>query len=76
MACPGGGLAVRRYPAHKVTPLLVQYPDLMEAWKEAARAGLLRAESQEGRNYVVVEDPSLIARLKALGLEGEAVKEA
>ncbi|WP_298630472.1 hypothetical protein [uncultured Thermus sp.] len=67
---------MRRYPAHKVTPLLVQHPDLMEAWKEAARAGLLRAESQEGRNYVVVEDPSLIARLKALGLEGEAVKEA
>lgn len=67
---------MKRYPAHKVTPLLVQHPDLMEAWKEAAKAGLLRAESQDGRNYVVVEDPSLIARLKALGLEGESVKEA
>lgn len=67
---------MRRYPAHKVTPLLVKYPDLMEAWKEAARAGLLRAETRDGENYVVVEDLSLVARLKALGLEGEPVKEA
>ncbi|WP_337845765.1 hypothetical protein [Thermus sp.] len=66
---------MRRYPAHKVTPLLVRYPDLMEAWKEAAKAGRLRAESQGGRNYVVVEDPALMARLKALGLEGEPSKE-
>lgn len=66
---------MRRYPAHKVTPLLVQHPDLMEAWKEAAKAGRLRAEGQGGRNYVVVEDPALIARLKALGLEGEPSKE-
>ncbi len=62
---------MRRYPAHKVTPLLVKHPDLMEAWKEAAKAGRLRAESHGGGNYVVVEDPALIARLKALGLEGE-----
>jgi hypothetical protein len=62
---------VRRYPAHKVTPLLVKHPDLMEAWKEAAKAGRLRAESRGGGNYVVVEDPALIARLRALGLEGE-----
>ncbi|WP_243028624.1 hypothetical protein [Thermus albus] len=67
---------MRRYPAHKVTPLLVQYPDLMEAWKEAAKTGLLRAETRDGKNYVVVEDLSLIARLKALGLEGEPVEEA
>ncbi len=66
---------MRRYPAHKVTPLLVQYPDLMEAWKEAAKAGLLRAESRDRENWVVVEDPSLIARLKALGLEGEPAEE-
>lgn len=66
---------MRRYPAHKVTPLLVQHPDLMEAWKEAAKAGLLRAESRGRENWVVVEDPGLIARLKALGLEGEPVKE-
>ncbi|MDM7324450.1 MAG: hypothetical protein P3W93_005545 [Thermus sp.] len=67
---------MRRYPAHKVTPLLVQHPDLMEAWKEAAKAGLLRAESRDGENHVVVKDPSLVARLKALGLEGEPVEEA
>ncbi|WP_105318396.1 hypothetical protein [Thermus tenuipuniceus] len=66
---------MKRYPAHRVTPLLVQYPDLMEAWKEAAQAGLLRAETQGGKNYVVVEDPSLIARLKALGVEGEPIEE-
>ncbi|WP_038055635.1 hypothetical protein [Thermus amyloliquefaciens] len=66
---------MKRYPAHRVTPLLVQYPDLMETWKEAAKAGLLRAETQDGHNYVVVEDPSLIARLKALGVEGEPVEE-
>jgi hypothetical protein len=66
---------VRRYPAHKVTPLLVQYPDLMEAWKEAAKAGLLRAESRGKENVVVVKDASLIARLKALGLEGEPAEE-
>lgn len=66
---------MKRYPAHKVTPLLVQYPDLMEVWKEAAQAELLRAETQDGKNYVVVKDPSLIARLKALGVEGEPVEE-
>ncbi|TFU15575.1 hypothetical protein [Thermus tengchongensis] len=66
---------MKRYPAHKVTPLLVQYPDLMEVWKEAAQAELLRAETRDGKNYVVVKDPSLIARLKALGVEGEPVEE-
>lgn len=66
---------MRRYSAHKVTPLLVQHPDLMQAWKEAAEAGLLRAESRGKENVVVVQDKSLIARLKALGLEGEPVEE-
>ncbi|GAA5335797.1 MULTISPECIES: hypothetical protein [Thermus] len=65
---------MRRYPAHKVTPLLLQHPDLMEAWKEAAREGRLRAETRGKENLVVVEDPALVARLKALGLEGEPVE--
>ncbi|AEV16990.1 MAG: hypothetical protein NZ846_10240 [Thermus sp.] len=67
---------MRRYPAHKVTPLLVQHPDLMQAWKEAAEAGLLRAEGRGKENFVVVADKGLIARLKALGLEGEPTEEA
>lgn len=66
---------MKRYPAHKVTPLLVQYPDLMEAWKEAAKAGRLRAKTVGRENVVIVEDPALIARLEALGLKGETVKE-
>ncbi|GAA6755642.1 hypothetical protein QT17_08615 [Thermus sp. 2.9] len=65
---------MRRYPAHKVTPLLLRHPDLMEAWKEAAREGRLRAETRGKENFVVVEDPALQARLKALGLEGEPVE--
>ncbi len=64
---------MRRYPAHRITPLLVRYPDLMAAWKEAAQAGRIRAETRKGENWVVVEDPPLIARLKALGIEGEEV---
>lgn len=66
---------MKRYPAHKVTALLVQYPDLMEAWKEAAKVGRLRAKTVGRENVVLVEDPALIARLEALGLKGEAVKE-
>jgi hypothetical protein len=66
---------VRRYPAHKVTPLLVAHPDLMEAWKEAAKEGKLRAKTLGRENVVLVEDPALIARLEALGLRGEPVKE-
>ncbi|KOX89751.1 MAG: hypothetical protein ACO2OU_02165 [Thermus aquaticus] len=66
---------MKRYPAHKVTALLVQHPDLMEAWKEAAQAGRLRAKTVGRENVVIVEDPALIARLEALGLKGEAVKE-
>ncbi len=64
---------MKRFPAHKVTPLLVQYPDLMEAWKEAAREGRLLAETRGGQNWVVVADPGLLARLEALGLKGEEV---
>ncbi|WP_347240422.1 hypothetical protein [Thermus sp.] len=66
---------MRRYPAHKVTPLLVAHPDLMEAWKEAAKEGKLRAKTLGRENVVLVEDPALIARLEALGLRGEPVKE-
>ncbi|MGC8877483.1 hypothetical protein [Thermus sp.] len=66
---------MRRYPAHKVTSLLVRYPDLMEAWKEAAKEGKLRAKTLGRENVVLVEDPALIARLEALGLRGEPVKE-
>jgi hypothetical protein len=66
---------VRRYPAHKVTPLLVAHPDLMEAWKEAAKEGKLRAKTLGRENVVLVEDPALIARLEALGLKGEPVVE-
>lgn len=61
----------RIYPAHKVTPLLTQDPELMALWKEAAKEGRLRAETRNRTNVVVVEDPALIARLEALGLEGE-----
>ena len=61
----------RIYPAHKVTPLLLQDPELMALWKEAAKGGRLRAETRNRTNVVVVEDPALIARLEALGLEGE-----
>lgn len=66
---------MKRYPAHKVTPLLVAHPDLMEAWKEAAKEGKIRAKSLGKENVVIVEDPGLIARLEALGLKGEAVVE-
>lgn len=61
----------RIYPAHKLTPLLTQDPELMALWKEAAKEGRLRAETRNRTNVVVVEDPALIARLEALGLEGE-----
>jgi len=66
---------VKRYPAHKVTPLLVAHPDLMEAWKEAAKEGRIRAKTLGRENVVIVEDPALIARLEALGLKGEPVVE-
>lgn len=66
---------MRRYPAHKVTALLVAHKDLMEAWKEAAREGRIRAKTPGRENVVLVEDPALIARLEALGLRGEPVKE-
>jgi len=63
---------VRRiYPAHKVTPLLTQDPELMALWKEAAKEGRLKSETRARRNVVLVEDPALIARLEALGLPGE-----
>ena len=58
---------MKRYPAHKVTPLLVQHPDLME--------GRIRAKTLGRENVVIVEDPALIARLEALGLKGEPVVE-
>ncbi|GAB5603239.1 hypothetical protein FJNA_17650 [Thermus sp. FJN-A] len=66
---------MKRYPAHKVTPLLVQYPDLMEAWKEAAREGRIQAKTLGRENVVLVADAALIARLEALGLKGEPVGE-
>jgi hypothetical protein len=47
----------------------------MEAWKEAAQAGRIRAKTLGRENVVLVEDPALIARLEALGLKGEPVKE-
>ncbi|KIX84433.1 hypothetical protein [Thermus filiformis] len=62
----------RVYPAHKVTPLLTQDPELMALWKEAAQEGRLKAETRNRTNVVIVEDPALIARLEALGLPGEA----
>jgi hypothetical protein len=66
---------VKHYPAHKVTSFMVQHPDLMEAWKETAPAGRLWAKTVGRENVVIVEDPALIARLEAMGLKGEAVKE-
>ncbi|MGQ9693101.1 MAG: hypothetical protein ACUVUP_06995 [Thermaceae bacterium] len=61
----------RIYPAHKVTPLLVQDPELMALWKEAAQEGRLKAETRGKENVVVVEDSAIIGRLEALGLSGQ-----
>lgn len=47
----------------------------MEAWKEAAQEGRIRAKTLGRENVVIVEDPALIARPEALGLKGEPVVE-
>ncbi len=58
------------YPAFEARALTAELQDrrLMELWKWAANEGQVQAVSLGGKNYAVVKDDDLAARLRACGL--------
>ena len=57
------------FDAKEVTgSVLLKNPSLMELWKWAADEGKVQAVSVQGKNYAVVKDEDLAARIRAAGV--------
>jgi hypothetical protein len=54
------------FEARAVAGLLTRDRVFMETYKKAAREDRIKAESFAGRNYVVVQDPDILAEILRL----------